>query len=99
LKNVREPLTPAELFFLTNGPDFMSHPAFEGVFPDRGSAGWKVAKLCDQCKRKPDVGRKLWQKHRATLIDRPTVRESWWAFKFYEIFEPELDAYLESLDQ
>jgi hypothetical protein len=97
LKNVREPLTAAELFFLTHGPDFMSHPAFQGVFPDRGSAGWNIAKFCDRCRKKPEIGKRLWQQHRAALIDRPTVRESWWAYRTFEIFEPELDDYLEKL--
>jgi hypothetical protein len=90
-------ITPAELFFMSRGPDFMAHEAFQGVHEEPGSAGWEVARLCTRCRKHPEIGKKIWLKHRASLVHLPVVRESYWAFRQYEIFEPEFDKVLEEL--
>lgn len=91
-----ELLSPAQLFFLTHGPNFMSHPAFSGAHEVKGSAGWKVAKLCDYYKKNPLEGIRLWQRHRDRLLKWPGVR-NFYAFKYWEVDEDPDNAWVKTI--
>jgi hypothetical protein len=94
--SVSKPLTAAELFYLSHGPNFSDHPAFQGAYPPRGTLGWDIAVLCDKFKKNPLLGIRLWQRVREDWIGFSAVR-SWYAFKFFEVDEDPANEWVKTI--
>lgn len=84
------------LFYFQHGAHgWHTHEAFQSG-PDALGVLRAIGRLSMKIERDPTIGAALWKQYRERLIDLPAVKH-WWAYQYFEIFEPELDEYLEEL--